>query len=905
MDSQLGQYLSTYRNGCAQYTHTSQMITFKGTFMFDNLSEFYRLYCDRLWLLGDKFISGLSERPNKYMPILADIDIKIPLNEDNHNDNLQHFYTQEQVNQIIAIYNDLLKTLIPNLSHHHLVCFVLEKPRPYVSGTCIKNGFHLHWPFIFLSHSDQEIHLLPRVKAEAEQQKIFANLDIDNSSDVIDTNISSKHWLMYGSRKDPALDAYRVTRIVDSRMQPIELETVMQRNHVIDNSTDQPVDMSAKSMSYYLPRILSVHCYGRPIYKVKAGVECVVKQQLHRAENSTATYEQMSMPETIALVRRLMTMIGFNRADHHDTWMHVGWCLFNITQGCLEGLDIWVAFSRQARIRTHVDEARCVWEWNRMKPGRYSLGTLRMWAETDSPQEYEQFCREQQQARINASLGGGHQDLAQFLCDKYRGKYVCASIKENKWYYFNGNRWIKDDCAHKLTEKIDTDIVPRFAQEAQKCYNNIAAEAVGNVSDHTSKSKQIIKTMANLKSQPFRDNVMKACKYLFYDPDFLDKLDENPMLLGFNNGVMDLTTCVFRPGDPSDYISKSCKYDYKEFRSENDPEVVEVLQFWMKVLTEEDERDAFLDFCGKILKGGNNENVFLILTGVGANGKTVAVDFINQALGEYAIKFPTTSITGKETASSAASPELIRSKGCRFGEVSEPDGKDTVNCGVIKRWTGAEMIYGRGLFKDGEEFRPQFKLAYICNKLPKLPADDEAIWRRVLLFVFKSRFPANDFDVPSTWQEQYKKRIFYRDNTLVSRIPQLRQAMMWIMVQRFRNVMRRRVQPPLPKSVVSAKDMYRAENDYYLQFASDVLKRDPNSRISFNDFYTAFKAWYREAFGLNAPPKNEVRMEMINKWGNLHADGCWSGYRVKRLEDQIEEGEAAVVDNPAVEQEEI
>ncbi|NCY26679.1 MAG: hypothetical protein EBX37_18175, partial [Alphaproteobacteria bacterium] len=266
---------------------------------------------------------------------------------------------------------------------------------------------------------------------------------------------------MYGSRKDASLDAYSVTRIVDSRGQPTTLEHVMSRNQIIDNSTEQFIDMSEHPLAYYLPRILSVHAFGRPIYKIKQGTECIVKQQLHKAEQSTATYEQMTMPETIALVRRLMTMVNTSRADHHDTWMHVGWCLFNVTQGCLEGLDIWVAFSRQARIRTHVDEARCVWEWNRMKPGRYSLGTLRMWADTDNKQEYDLFCREQQQERINESLRGGHQDLAKFLCDKYRGKFVCASIKESVWYYFNGNRWVEDDSGHRLFEKIDTDLVPR------------------------------------------------------------------------------------------------------------------------------------------------------------------------------------------------------------------------------------------------------------------------------------------------------------------------------------------------------------------------------------------------------------------------------------------------------------
>ena len=905
MDSELLSYLQRHRNvaNSTQWTHSSQMQPTPGTFVLhnDTLTDFWRLYCDKLWNMKDTFMSGLAERPNKkYMPVLVDVDIKIPYNEDSEYLLQDHIYTPEHVEHIITIYNSLLKSLVPDLLPQHLYCFVLEKSAPYISGTCVKNGFHLHYPFLYLTCSDQEIHLVPRAKQRVDAEQVFKDIpDIQRSSETIDENLTSKNWLLYGSRKSLGLEAYTLSCILDHRLQPVELEDVLAHNKVFDRH-DREIDMSQQPLSYYLPMILSVHQHGRPTYKVKDGTECIVKARLHKAEQNNGMFEAMSMPETIALVRKLMEMVNPSRADHHDTWIRMGWCLFNITQGCLEGFTIWVEFSLRAQIRTHVDEARCMLEWGKMKPGSLTLGTLRMWASTDNPQMYNQLNTQQEKQRIQDSLQGGHQDLAKFLYDKYKGQFVCASLKDNLWFAFNGQRWVRSDQGHDLYMKIDTDILPKFAEESKQ-YSNTAANAeIGpdgqvEVTKAANRQKLVFKTLKNLKSYGFRESVMRCARHMFHDAQFLDKLDANINLLGFDNGVLDLTTCTFRNGEPHDYISKTCQYDYKEYFSQEDAEVDEVVQFWAKVLPDKDVREAFLEYCGKLLRGGNDDQQFLILSGVGANGKTMAMDFISQAFGEYACKFPTTLLTGKETSSSAASPELARSKGCRVGDISEPEGNDTVNVGVIKRLTGMEKIYSRGLFQEGTEFRPQFKLIYICNKLPKLPQDDGGIWRRILLYIFKSRFPANDLEVPLTWKEQCERRIFKRDKDLMNKIPKMRQAMMWLMVQYFKQAMRRRNQQPLPKEVTAAIEMYRAENDHYLQYVGERLKRDAASSITLNDFYNDFKAWYSEQFSSKPPSRHQVRLDMIQKWGDLSFDNRWVGWRFRQMSDDVAEGRIAIV----------
>ena len=50
----------------------------------------------------------------------------------------------------------------------------------------------------------------------------------------------------------------------------------------------------------------------------------------------------------------------------------------------------------------------------------------------------------------------------------------------------------------------------------------------------------------------------------FYKTDisFIEKLDSNNNLMGFNNGIYDLRTLKFRDGTPEDMITISVGYDY-------------------------------------------------------------------------------------------------------------------------------------------------------------------------------------------------------------------------------------------------------------------------------------------------------------------------------------------------------
>lgn len=894
-------FMNKYRaNENNRYTHTSQMHPYLGKFYIERsqMETFWKEYCDKVYYDSKSFLYGMSEKPNDEMPVLGDIDIQIENDETKEYN--EPLYSIEQCKQIVGIYIDVLKFILKDIDYNNLVCFVLEKSKPYVNGPIVKNGFHIHFPFLFLSQVDQEIHLIPRVVKEVEERQIFSNLT-SHSGDMIDKGVIKKHWLMYGSRKDIKLEAYRLTKIYDYKIREITLTNVMKNQTIFDSEADSiPILENNIPLEYYLPRILSVHPLHRPRGTIRDNIEIVVKQKLIPVKQLKGTVENMPIAEAVEHARRLTNLLSVKRASEHDTWLEIGWVLYNIGEGCAEALEIWLDFSKKTS-RNNYNEATCVYEWNKMVKRNYTLGTLKHHAHVDNPEGYNSYVNEERQKHFSDSLNGGHFDLAKSLYDAYGQKYVCASLEKDLWYEFKDHRWVVDEKAIELKKKIALYLVPKFRDDAKGQYDHLhingteedEKEIIEFNDKILTKIGKMNKMIRDLNTSGFKQSVMKECYELFYKKDFFDKLDTNPYLICFNNGILDLKTCTFRNGAPTDYCSLCCNYDFKEYNMD-DIEVQDILLFFDKIFPDPILREYYYNYAASILRGGNYQKTFIVMSGDGDNGKSVVIELMEQALGEYAIKFPTTLLTGKRTQSSAASPELARIHGKRFAVMQEPDGKDVINGGVLKELTGNDTMYVRGLFKDGREVRPMFKLAFICNKLPRLSADDQATWNRVRVLMYESLFPKDGSLVPDTYEEQKEKKIFPRDNSFSERLPDMKTAFMWFIFNRYKEL--RSVDPYKvidPPKVTEATKAYRENNDFVLQFINENIKEDlspENQGLGITELFNTFKDWFQQTYAGTRCNANKVELNenFMKRWGKT-TGGKWKKYRFKNLMDEEEE----------------
>ena len=375
-----------------------------------------------------------------------------------------------------------------------------------------------------------------------------------------------------------------------------------------------------------------------------------------------------------------------------------------------------------------------------------------------------------------------------------------------------------------------------------------------------------------LRDSGYKKKIMEELIKLYYDPDFLNLADEKRHLICFNNGVYDLENDIFRDGCLEDYITLCTRGDYKEY-DPNDEYIVKVEQFFRDILPEEDTRNYTLDLMASCLQGHIPDEKFHIWTGTGGNGKSISINLLHQALGEYACTLPITMLTSKRANATTANPELAKTKGKRFAVFQEPEKGDKIYVGHMKELTSNnDKISARSLFKEPVEFYPQFKLLLTCNDTPEIDANDGGTWRRLRIVPFEMKFVDNP-------KEANERKI---NKKIKEEIPWWKDALISILIKRFANYRMNGLIEPY--KVISFTAEYQKETDMYYEFIQLYLIKTGNDsdEISIDTLFKYFQVWLRdENNGSHNLKKREFKKQILEKIKSV------KGYKI--IEPKIEQ----------------
>lgn len=215
----------------------------------------------------------------------------------------------------------------------------------------------------------------------------------------------------------------------------------------------------------------------------------------------------------------------------------------------------------------------------------------------------------------------------------------------------------------------------------------------------------------------------------------VEQFDGHDLLLNTPSGVVDLTTGSLLPHSPSYYLTCMTRAPYQFNAS-----APTFVAFLNEIFHDNQELIHYVQkLLGYSLRGGNPEQVFIILWGRGANGKTTLMESILWAMGDYARETPpeTFELISDHTVRN----DLARLAGTRIVSTSESKETCRLDAATIKRLTGGDMITARFLYKEYFEFHPKFTPFMKTNFKPWLPGDDMAVWRRIRLIPFTVSIP--------------------------------------------------------------------------------------------------------------------------------------------------------------------
>lgn len=546
------------------------------------------------------------------------------------------------------------------------------------------------------------------------------------------------------------------------------------------------------------------------------------------------------------------------------------------------------------------------------------------WAKTDAKKEdYEKvkmssidtFIEETIKQSAVAKKGGGRSsgcgdfDLANVLYHHNKDLYVCASVKSNIWYEFKKHRWQELDSGTSLRKKISTEMRDMYQSKSFETLQRITALG-GNPLDEVDeateqeqkKESDLFKNRANaitdimkrLVQTNDKKNIMTEAKELFYDGTFLQKMDINPYLICFKNGVFDFKEKVFRNGHPEDNISMCTNIDYIKVDPSVHQSIIDEINDFMNKLFPIPELCQYMwDHLASCMVGTCLNQTFNIYIGVGQNGKSVLINLMEKVLGDYKGDVPLSLVTEKRGKVGGLAPEIVQLKGKRFAVMQEPSKGDKINEGMMKQLTsGKDPIQGRAPYMPMTiSFMPQFNLVVTANVFMKIESNDHGTWRRIRAVPFLSLFtenPKND-DPEKPYQ-------FPIDKNIDEKFDSWKEVFASMLIDR---VCKTGGIVTDCAVVMEKSAEYRKSQDFISEFIQEFIVRDKQGVVKKTELNNEFSLWYTNNYGGKAAPPKDLHDQMCKEFGR-QKNGVWYGVKIvysRKQEQNIVDDETTVDDD--------
>ena len=828
------------------------------------------------------------ESPHKeYNQVKIDLDLKFePTNEEKNNSSkLMRRYNEDFIENIISALVDVLAEVI-DIKHSFRI-YLQEKSKPKLKDGFIKDGIHIIIPQLVISNTyllDIRERLLINRDVIESLKKVNNCVEIENTIDK--SIITSSGWFIYGCGKpEDKGDYYRTTHAwkvaKDWEIKVLSENTINKLNEFTLDNVKLFSNFGKTLNTTILDSCEIINSDSHS--SVPTFSDDFINKSIIELDTRVKRRQSDLKPEEI---KSLLNCIKKSRVDDFHDWRKIGLALFNMDT---RNFMIWDEWSRGSN---KYDKNFCAKIWNNEFPNfsKYEIGlsNIKELAKLDSPNIYNKINNENKRRFLTKWVfihendkhsGKGTdvitftQSLKEYIKDYAKFRIVCVDPSSTgTWYKYENHLWKENKKATAVFMLLSNDLRNDF-NELKVSFENELRSNNNNTNEDTNDTyslyddrinnsevinnfnsdyqdaklkqriKQIDKLMKYLSGQANRNTIIAELSHNEYDEDFYENLDENKDILICNNGVLDLSTCEFRAGKPSDMGTMSTGIDFPLDieNTEASKYFIEIQEYLNKIFVDQELQEYFLNLCAECLTGQNTKEEFYIMTGSGSNGKSQILKFIDHTLGKYYYTFDNALLLNSTDNANNASPVVAGLKGKRFAITSEPDNKKPIKTDKVKELCGGDNLTGRHLHKDSITFSPQYKLFMACNDIPDMQSTDDGIWRRVRCIPFTSKFILNKADLYKLKDPVRYPNHFKADNGLEKKYKLWAPYFLYMLFDRFKSIKENGFVYDVPDNVKEATNKYKAESNIYEQFFNEKINKKPGYCISKSAAFREFK----------------------------------------------------------------
>jgi phage/plasmid-associated DNA primase len=425
---------------------------------------------------------------------------------------------------------------------------------------------------------------------------------------------------------------------------------------------------------------------------------------------------------TDGLLEDIIMNLNISRCQTFNDWLCVGMALKPYNN-----FNLWVEFSKRdiTAFNKPNNESYMNNQWNRFRFNNcYNLYSLLKWLKEDNIKEYERINKDYEEIINKNEFYKTSLHIANYLIENIYNNKIYF-IEKDIYYIFNNETFLYEDInENQLKTSIKNILIKIFET------NNIK---------FTQKKENKIIGHSNLS------NIIKDIEATVHKFNFIDILDNQPNVLNFKNGLLDLRTLKFRQRNENDYFSKCLNYDYNEI-----PNIDLINEIKNDLLlnfnNDENILNDVLTFYGYAITGEKNKSDVLFNIGYGGgNGKTT----ISHILLKYVLNIycsytnGDTFLLGIDPNNRSKTISELENK-IRLLFIEEFD-EMKLDIAFIKELSGGDIYEYKPLFsKKSKKIQHYVKLCFIGNKDPNFKSD-KAMNRRGRLVYYNNKFVSKKY----------------------------------------------------------------------------------------------------------------------------------------------------------------